>query len=213
MEKIKIPKYTLGEELINSISHGVGAGLAIAALVLCIVKSKNAWSIVSTSIYGSFMIILYIISCIYHALSPKVKGKKVLRVIDHCNVFLMLAGTYMPICLSLLNGKLGWIVFSIVWTITIIAIILNSINVDKYQLASVICHLLLGWGSLIIINPLIKASSLHAVWVLIIGGIIYTIGSILYGIGRKIPYMHSVFHFFVLGGSIIHFFFIYLYCI
>lgn len=213
MEKIKIPKYTLGEELINSISHGIGAGLAIAALVLCIVKSKNAWSIVSTSIYGSFMIILYIISCIYHALSPRVKGKKVLRVIDHCNVFLMLAGTYMPICLSLLNGTLGWIVFSIVWTITIIAIILNSINVDKYQLASVICHLLLGWGSLIIINPLIKASSLHAVWVLIIGGIIYTIGSILYGIGRKIPYMHSVFHFFVLGGSIIHFFFIYLYCI
>ena len=213
MEKIKIPKYTLGEELINSISHGIGAGLAIAALVLCLVKSKNAWSIVSTSIYGSFMIILYIISCIYHALSPKVKGKKVLRVIDHCNVFLMLAGTYMPICLSLLNGTLGWIVFSIVWTITIIAIILNSINVDKYQLASVICHLLLGWGSLIIISPLIKASSLHAVWVLIIGGIIYTIGSILYGIGRKIPYMHSVFHFFVLGGSIIHFFFIYLYCI
>lgn len=213
MEKIKIPKYTLGEELINSISHGIGAGLAIAALVLCIVKSKNAWSIVSTSIYGSFMIILYIISCIYHALSPRVKGKKVLRVIDHCNVFLMLAGTYMPICLSLLNGTLGWMVFSIVWTITIIAIILNSINVDKYQLASVICHLLLGWGSLIIINPLIKASSLHAVWVLIIGGIIYTIGSILYGIGRKIPYMHSVFHFFVLGGSIIHFFFIYLYCI
>ena len=213
MEKIKIPKYTLGEELINSISHGIGGCLAIAALVLCIVKSKNAWSIVSTSIYGSLMIILYVISCIYHALSPKLKGKKVLRVIDHCNVFLMLAGTYMPICLSLLNGLLGWIIFGIVWTITIIAIILNCINVDKYQLASVICHLLLGWGSLIIINPLIKESSLHAVWILIIGGIIYTIGSILYGIGRKIPYMHSVFHFFVLGGSIFHFFFIYLYCI
>lgn len=213
MEKIKIPKYTLGEELINSISHGIGGGLAIAALVLCIIKSKNAWSIVSTSIYGSLMIILYVISCIYHALSPKLKGKKVLRVIDHCNVFLMLAGTYMPICLSLLNGLLGWIIFGIVWTITIIAIILNSINVDKYQLASVICHLFLGWGSLIILNPLVKASSIHAVWILIIGGIIYTIGSILYGIGKKIPYMHSIFHFFVLGGSIFHFFFIYLYCI
>ena len=213
MEKIKIPKYSLGEELINSISHGIGGCLAIAALVLCIIKSKNAWSIVSTSIYGSLMIILYVISCIYHALSPKLKGKKVLRVIDHCNVFLMLAGTYMPICLSLLNGLLGWIIFGIVWTITIIAIILNSINVDKYQLASVICHLFLGWGSLIILNPLVKASSIHAVWILIIGGIIYTIGSILYGIGKKIPYMHSVFHFFVLGGSIFHFFFIYLYCI
>lgn len=212
-KEIIIPKYSLGEELVNSISHGIGGCLAIAALVLCIIKSKNAWSIVSTSIYGSIMIILYIISCIYHALSPKTKGKKVLRVIDHCNVFLMLAGTYMPICLSLLNGLLGWIVFSIVWIITIIAIVLNAINVDKYQLASVICHLLLGWGSLIIINPITKASSTFAIKLLIIGGIIYTIGSILYGIGKKIPYMHSVFHFFVIAGSILHFFFIYLYCI
>ena len=213
MEKIKVPKYTLGEELINSISHGIGAGLAIAALVLCIIKSNNAWSIVSTAIYGSLMIILYVISCIYHALSPRIKGKKVLRVIDHCNVSLMLAGTYMPICLSLLNGRLGWILFTVVWTITIVAIVLNGINVDKYQVASVMCHLLLGWGSLVIINPLIKASSIHAVSILIIGGIIYTIGSIIYGLGSKIPYMHSVFHFFVLGGSIFHFFFIYLYCI
>ena len=213
MDKIKIPKYTLGEELINSISHGIGAGLAIAALVLCLIKANNAWSIVSTAIYGSLMIILYIISCIYHALSPRVKGKKVLRVIDHCNVFLMLAGTYMPICLSLLNKTLGWVVFGIVWLITIIAIVFNAINVDKYQIASVVCHLLLGWGSLILINPLVKASSMHAVWILIIGGIIYTIGSILYGIGRKIPYMHSIFHFFVIAGSIFHFFFIYLYCI
>lgn len=213
MDKIKIPKYTLGEELVNSISHGIGAGLAIAALVLCLIKANNAWSIVSTAIYGSLMIILYIISCIYHALSPRVKGKKVLRVIDHCNVFLMLAGTYMPICLSLLNKTLGWVVFGIVWLITIIAIVLNAINVDKYQIASVVCHLLLGWGSLILINPLVKASSMHAVWILIIGGIIYTIGSILYGIGRKIPYMHSIFHFFVIAGSIFHFFFIYLYCI
>ena len=213
MDKIKIPKYTLGEELVNSISHGIGGGLAIAALVLCLIKASNAWSIVSVSLYGSFMIILYIISCIYHALSPKVKGKKVLRVIDHCNVFLMLAGTYMPICLSLLNGTLGWIVFSIVWIITIVAIILNAINVDKYQVASVICHLLLGWGSLIIINPLAAACSKQALSLLIIGGLVYTIGSILYGLGRKIPYMHSIFHFFVIAGSILHFFFIYLYCI
>ncbi len=213
MEKIKIPKYTLGEELVNSISHGIGAGLAIAALVLCLIKASNAWSIVSVSLYGSFMIILYIISCIYHALSPKVKGKKVLRVIDHCNVFLMLAGTYMPICLSLLNGVLGWIVFSIVWIITIIAIVLNAINVDKYQVASVICHLLLGWGSLIILNPLTSVCSKQALSLLIIGGLVYTIGSILYGMGKKISYMHSIFHFFVIAGSILHFFFIYLYCI
>lgn len=212
-KEITIPHYTLGEELINSISHGIGGCLAIAALVLCLVKSHTVWSIVSTAIYGSIMIILYIISCIYHALSPKLKGKKVLRVIDHCNVFLMLAGTYMPICLSLLNGTLGWIVFTIVWIITIIAIVLNGINLEKYQLASVICHLLLGWGSLALISPLKDASSMHAVWLLILGGIVYTLGAILYGIGRKIPYMHSIFHFFVIAGSILHFFFIYVYCI
>ena len=141
------------------------------------------------------------------------KGKKVLRVIDHCNVLLMEAGAYMPICLSLLYGKLGWIIFTIVWAITIIGIILNAINVDKYKNLSVICHLLLGWGSLIIINPLKASCSIQGIYLLIIGGIIYTIGSILYGIGSKIPYIHSVFHFFVIAGSIVHFFFIYLYCI
>src|SRR5574344_60759 len=106
MSKIKIPNYSLGEELINSISHGVGAGLSIAALVLLIIKSPNSISVVASCIYGSCMILLYLISCLYHALSPKLTGKKVLRVIDHCNVFLLEAGTFTPICLALLGGKL-----------------------------------------------------------------------------------------------------------
>jgi hemolysin III len=159
------------------------------------------------------MFILYVISCIYHALGRNVSGKKVLRVIDHINVMLMVAGTYMPICLSLLDAKLGWWVFGIVWFITIIAVVFNAIDVDKYTVISVICNLLLGWGVLLLIKPLLNVCSMNGIILLILGGVMYTVGSILYGIGSKIPYMHSVFHFFVLFGSIFHFIFIYGYCI
>jgi len=210
---IRIPKYTLKEELINSISHGIGAILSIVGLILLVIKANSINSIVSVCLYGSFMIILYTISCIYHALSPKITGKKVLRVIDHCNVLLMVAGTYMPICLSLLYGKLGWITFIIVWLITIIGIVFNAINVDKYSLLSVICNLLLGWGSLFLINPMISLVPLKGIIYLILGGVIYTIGSILYGLGKRIKYMHSIFHFMVLLGSLFQFIFIYYYCI
>lgn len=212
-ERVSIPKYSLGEELVNAISHGIGGALAIVALVLCVIKASTPRAIVACAIYGGIAICLYIISCIYHALSPKIIGKKVLRVIDHCNVLLMVAGTYMPICLSLLYGTLGWIVFGIVWAITILAVVFNAIDVDKYQSVSAVCNLILGWGSLIIIKPLLAVCPVTGILLLIIGGIIYTIGAILYVLGDKIPYMHSAFHFFVIGGSIFHFLFIYLYCI
>lgn len=213
MSKIKIPKYSLGEELVNSISHGIGAIFSIVALILLVLKASGINSLISICLYASFMIVLYTISCIYHALSPRIIGKKVLRVIDHCNVLLMTAGTYMPICLSLLYGPVGWITFVIVWIITIVGIVFNAINVDKYSKISVICNLLLGWGALLLIPFMLKVVSVRGIIYLIIGGIMYTIGSILYGLGKKIPYMHSVFHFFVLFGSFFQFLFIYFYCI
>jgi len=213
MSKIKIPKYSLGEELVNSISHGIGAILSVIALIFLVLKAGNVRGVVSVSLYASFMIILYTISCVYHALSPRILGKKVLRVIDHCNVLLMVAGTYMPICLSLLYGRLGWITFSIVWVVTIVGVVFNAINVDKYSLISVICNLVLGWGAMLLINPMLSIIPLKGVIYLILGGVMYTIGSILYGLGKKIPYMHSVFHFFVLLGSFFQFLFIYFYCI
>lgn len=213
MSKIIIPKYSLGEEIVNSISHGIGALLSIVALIFLVLKANNVRSIISVCIYASFMIILYTISCIYHALSPKITGKKVLRVIDHCNVLMMISGTYMPICLSLLYGLLGWIIFGIVWSVTIVGVVFNAINVDKYSLISVICNLILGWGALFLINPMLQLIPIKGIVYLIIGGVMYTIGSILYGLGKKIPYMHSVFHFFVLFGSFFQFLFIYLYCI
>lgn len=213
MGKVSIPKYTLGEELINAISHGVGAGLAIAALVLLIIRATSAIGVVTGVIYASIMIILYIVSCIYHALSPKLTGKKVFRVLDHCNVLLMVAGTYTPICLSLLGGTLGWTVLGIVWGVTVLAIVFNCIDIDKYKKLCIALNLLLGWAALIIIKPLIEACPVNGLILLIAGGVVYSIGAILYGLGKKKKYMHSVFHFFVIGASILHFFMIYLYVV
>lgn len=212
MKKIRIPNYSLSEELINAISHGVGAALSIAGLVLLIVKSANqhnGYALAASLVYGISLILLYTISCIYHSLSPKLRAKKVLRVIDHCNVFLLVAGTFTPVCLVVLNGINGWILFSIIWTVTLIGIILNSIDVDKFNTASVACHLLAGWSMLFMINPLIAGFSKMGLIFLVIGGVCYSVGAILYGIGSKRKYFHSIFHFFCLAGSIFHFFMIF----
>ena len=208
-----INRYTLGEEIINSISHGIGAGLGIAGLVLLIIQAHSILGIITSIIYSIILINMYVISCIYHALSPKVKGKAVLRNLDHSNVLLMVAGTYTPICLCLMKGALGWIVFSLVWTVTIIAIVLNSINVDKYQKICLAGNLIVGWSSLVIIKQLIASTTTEGIILLIGGGIIYTIGALLYAIGKKHRYFHSVFHFFILAGSILHYFFIYFFVI
>lgn len=216
MSKIRIPKYSLSEELINSISHGIGAGLSIAGLILMIIRSVNhadGYSLACSLIYGISLILLYTISCIYHGLSPRLKAKKVMRVIDHCNVFLLEAGTITPICLIAIGGIEGWLVFSLIWGITILGIILNSINVDKYQIASVFCHLLAGWSILLLIKPLNINVNIIGTYFLIIGGLFYSVGSILYLIGSKKKYMHSIFHFFCLAGSIFHFFMIFFFII
>lgn len=208
MGKIRIPDYSLSEELINSISHGLGALLSISGLVILIVNCNNAISVVTTSIYGSTMILLYLISCIYHGLSKKLKAKGVMRVIDHCNVYLLVAGTFTPITLALIGGAFGWFWFGIVWLITIVGIVLTCIDVDKHSFISVILHLLLGWSCLLCYKPLFGAMDKYEILFLVIGGICYTIGAGLYAIGKRKKYMHSIFHFFVLAGSIFHFFMI-----
>ena len=144
-------------------------------------------------------------------MSPRLKGKKVLRVLDHSNVLLMVAGTYTPICLCTLKGVLGWITFSFVWLITIVAIVLNCINIDKYQKLCLACNLGLGWASLLLIGSLLKSCPWNGLILLIIGGVIYTIGAVLYSLGSRYRYIHSLFHFFILAGSIFHYFFIYFY--
>lgn len=208
------PEYTLGEELLNSISHGLGAALAITGLILLTLKSQTTIATVSCCLYSAFAIILFTISCIYHALPQKLLGKHVLRVIDHCNVLTMVAGTYIPISLSLLGGTLGWTLFGIVWGLTIPAVILNAINVNKFQVVSVFHSLILGWGIFFLIEPIKSVAPWDGIfWFLIGGGALYTLGAILYGIGSQKKWFHSIFHIFVLAGAILHWFFIYLYCI
>lgn len=213
--RVSIPKYSLAEELINSISHGIGALLGIAALVLCIVYAaikSDAWAVVGVSIYGATLVILYTISTIYHALKIN-KAKRVFRVLDHCSVFLMIAGTYTPYTLVTLHGALGWVIFGIVWGCTILGIVFNSIDVDKFQTVSVILNLVVGWIVIIAFKALLTALGWPGVILLISGGVLYSVGAFLYTIGKKIKFMHSIFHFFVVAGSICHFFSIFFYVI
>ena len=213
MKKNGESRYTLGEEIVNSISHGIGAALAIAGMVLLIIRAHGAMGIVTSIFYTVILFIMYTISCIYHALSPRLKGKDVLRNLDHSNVLLTVAGTYTPIALCLLKGSLGWIVFTVVWCITVVAIVFNSINVEKYQKICLACNLILGWASLLIIKQLLASCPKEGMILLIGGGVVYTVGAILYGLGKKFRYFHSLFHFFILAGSILHYFFIYFYVV
>lgn len=208
---IKLPNYTVGEEIFNSISHGIGAIFSIVALILMVVKAHGIINEATVSLFGVSMIILYVMSCIYHALPPSLEGKKVLRVIDHCNVFLLVYGTYIPMSLVGVGGKSGLALFIAITIITIIGVLLTAIKIDKTQVLQVICHLLSGWGALFFISQLKNSLGINGLILLIIGGVMYSIGSLLYAIGRKRKYMHSIFHVFCLLGTLFHFLCVYLF--
>ena len=214
-EKIKIPKYTLGEELLSSISHGVGALLSIAALVLCVVFSAihhNVYAVVSSVIYGSTSIILYTMSTLYHSFKVN-NAKRIFRIIDHCSIFLLIAGTYTPYALVVLPKTLGWIIFSIEWGCSIIGIVLNSIDLEKYKKFSIILYLIMGWMIIFSFDKLISSMSIVGIYLMLVAGILYTVGAIFYGVGKKIKYMHGLFHIFVLLASVCFFFSIFFYVI
>lgn len=212
-DKIGIPHYTLGEELISSISHGIGAGLGIAALCLCVSRTMahgDTWGVLSSWFFGISLIILYSMSCIYHSLKPN-NAKRVMRVFDHCTIFLLIAGTYTPYTLVALRHSVGWQLFGIVWAAAIIGIILNAIDMERFKAISMFCYLAMGWVIVFAFKPLTAAVAKEGIVLLVAGGISYTVGAVIYGIGSKVKYMHSIWHFFVLGGSILHFFSIYLF--
>lgn len=214
-EKISIPKYSLAEELISAISHGIGAILSVAALVLLVVFSAihdSALSVVSSCIYGSTLIILYTMSTLYHSFKVN-NAKRVFRIIDHCSIYLLIAGTYTPFTLVSLNGVLGWVLFGVIWSSAILGIVLNAIDLKKFKKVSIISYVAMGWVIIFAVKPLLDVVAMPGIWLLLSGGICYTLGVIFYAIGKKIKYMHSTFHFFVLAGSILHFFSILLYVI
>lgn len=212
-----LPKYTKGEEIFNMTSHIVGGALGIVALVLCVVFAAvhgNGYGVVSGAIYGVTMIILYTMSSIYHGLNPKRKAKKVFQVLDHCSIYLLIAGSYTPFALCTLreyNTVLGWTIFGVIWFVAILGIILNSIDIKKFRVFSMICYLVMGWCIVFKINLLPELLGTAGFVLLLLGGLSYTIGAILYGLGKKHKYMHSIFHLFILLGSLLQFFTILLY--
>ena len=210
-KEISIPSYSLEEELFNAISHGLGALLSIAALVLMLIRARNALEVTTAAIFGTSMIFLYTISCVYHALSPGLRGKKVLRVLDHCSVFLLVFGTYIPASLLGVSGVRGWLLFGLVAFFTALGIVFTVLDLERYQLAAVICQLLSGWSILMGVCNLRASAGLQGLIWMIAGGAMYTIGAILYGIGKNRKYCHSVFHVFCLLGTFCHFWAIYKY--
>lgn len=206
----QLPNYTRGEEIFNMVSHIVGFALGILVLILCIITSvqhSNTYGIVSSVIYGGTMMLLYSMSSIYHGLT-NIRAKKVFQVLDHCSIYLLIAGTYMPIALCSLreyNVALGWTVFGVEWGLAALAITLTAIDLKKFQVFSMVCNIVMGWGIVFIYNQAIQALTFNGFALLLIGGIFYTVGAILYGIGKKKKYMHNVFHVFVLLGSVVHF--------
>ena len=211
MKVSQINNQSLGEEISNAISHGIGAGLAIAGTVVLIVKAAcrgTGKDVVSASLYGSTLILLYLFSCIYHSLADNT-GKKVFRILDHCSIFLLILGTYIPICLSLFDNALGWVIFGILTGITVLGIVFNAINLEKWHKPSLILYLVMGWTSLLTIKPLLNLIKPKGLIYLILGGLFYSLGVIFFK--SKSRYMHFIWHLFVLAGSIFHFFFIYLY--
>lgn len=212
-----LPKYTKGEEIFNMTSHIVGGALGIVALVLCVVFAAvhgNGYGVVSGAIYGVTMVILYTMSSIYHGLNPKRKAKKVFQVLDHCSIYLLIAGSYTPFALCTLreySTALGWTIFGVIWFVAILGIILNSIDIKKFRVFSMICYLVMGWCIVFKINLLPELLGTAGFVLLLLGGLAYTIGAILYGLGKKHKYMHSVFHLFILLGSLLQFFTILLY--
>ncbi len=212
-----LPKYTRGEEIFNMTSHIVGAVLGVVATVLCVVFASvngNVYGVISGAIYGVTMILLYTMSSIYHGLKPDKMAKKVFQVLDHCSIFLLIAGSYTPFALCTLrenNTAVGWTIFGVIWGVAILGIILNSIDIKKYKKFSMMCYIIMGWCIIIKANLLPTLLGTGGFSLLLLGGISYTIGAVIYGIAKKHKFSHSIFHLFILLGSLLQFFCILLY--
>jgi hemolysin III len=195
------------EEISNAILHGIGVGLSIAALVVLLVFANtygNMWHIISFSIYGATLILLYFASTLYHSL-PRGKWKNILNVIDHSSIFLLIAGTYTPITLTALPGPWGWSIFGVVWGIALFGIIMKLIWFEKSRIISLILYAAMGWMIIIAIKPLIENVNTTSLIFLLAGGLAYTFGIAFY-VWKNLKYGHVVWHLFVLAGSILHFF-------
>lgn len=207
-------RQTPREELFNALSHGLGTLLAIGGTPVLIVYAAmhgDALSIVSASLYGASMIVLYLFSTLYHAIT-NVKGKRVLQVFDHCSIFLLILGTYIPVTLSLIRGWLGWTLFGINAGLMVLGVVLNAVSVRKFHKFSIVLYLLMGWSVLPAMNILIEKVNVQGFLIALLGGLFYTVGVIFYK-KEGVRYTHFIWHLFVIAGSACFYFFVLLYCL
>ena len=206
-----LPNYTRGEELLNSMSHAAGAGLGIAAVVLCIlraVRQADAFGITASVLYGISLIAVFTISSVYHGMKSGY-AKKVMQVVDHCTIYLLIAGTYTVILLAALRPAyplLAWGLFGFEWSLAALAATLTAIDLKKYSVFSMICYIGMGWAIIPFCKQILQVMSLPGFWLLLLGGIAYSVGAILYGLGKKRKWFHGVFHIFVVLGALLQFF-------
>lgn len=204
--------YSLGEEIANAVTHGVGAVLSVAALVALVFIAAlwgNGWHLASAIVYGVTMFLLYIASTLYHAITHA-KARRVFKVIDHAGIYLLIAGTYTPFTLVTIRDDGGWWLFAVVWTLAAIGIALEAFWVDRPKWLSVLVYLGMGWLAIFAIKPIAANLEPAGVWLLIGGGLAYTLGTIFYVL-KRVKFMHTVWHLWVLAGSVLHFLAVMLY--
>ena len=208
------PRYSIGEEIANSVTHGVGVVLSIGGLAILTAFASvlgNAWHIVSSSIFGATLILLYASSTLYHSIQlPRVK--RILQVIDHSAIFLLIAGTYTPFTLVTLRGAWGWTIFGVVWGLAVTGIIFQVTRLRKWPVISLALYVGMGWAVIVATKPLLAAIDPRGLLLLLLGGLSYTAGIVFY-VWRRLPYHHAIWHIFVLAGSAFHFFAILFYVI
>ena len=199
--------YRFGEEVFNAVTHGIGAILSIIGLIflmIMLVPGQDSLSISSAVIYGSSLTLLYIMSTLYHAITH-VRAKRVLRIFDHCTIYLLIAGTYTPYTLIALSGPWGYTLFAVIWAMAVLGIVLNAVNMERFKAFSAICYLGMGWAALTAISPLLESLQPGGLTLMLLGGVFYTLGMVFYAM-KKVSYMHAIWHLFVLAGSMTHYF-------
>ena len=213
-----LPAYSRGEEMMNMITHALGGLLGIAVLAMCVIRAvqnHNIYGIAASAVYGAAMICTFTVSSVYHGLLPCF-GKKVMQVIDHCTIYFLIAGTYTAVVLSAIRPVyplLGWGLFIFEWVLALIAATLTAIDLKKYEVFSMICYIGMGWAVIPFAKQTRVALTAPGFYLLLAGGIAYTIGAVLYGIGSKKKWMHSIFHIFVVLGALLQFLSIFLYAL
>lgn len=204
--------YTLGEEIAHSITHGIATVLSIAGLTLLVVLASlygDIYHIVSFSVYGATLVVLYLASTLYHSFQhPPLK--QIFRIIDHASIFLLIAGTYTPFLLISLRGAWGWTLLFIVWGLAILGVGFKALFIHRFQKLSVLAYILMGWLSVVAIKEFMANIPRGGLILLGVGGVVYTAGVIFYGL-KRIRYNHAIWHVFVMGGSICHYFAVLLY--